>query len=587
MSAITDFLPLWGKWYLNGDPIKKKGPQSSFLGEGSYGSVWRIYCEDESGIDYAAVKHISVPQNESEIDSLLSEGVISNEESAKSYYEHEVQMLRTEIATMRKLRGYTNIVSYEDDLFLSKEGGIGYDLFLRMELLKPLDKFASGIGEKEIVKLGIDIATAIDVINKHELVHRDIKPQNIFANSTGDYKLGDFGTARSVRSDATAMSVKGTYNYMAPEIFNRNEADNTVDIYSLGIVLYRLLNRNRLPFLPLDEGITLSSDMIEEAQAKRFSGKYEIPAPIDADPELANIVLKCCEYDPKRRWKTGEELRRTLINYQMRLENSEKNFDESKGDYTVAEKRESTTLKDHKVEIDVRIESQDRTVKEIPSSQSGNVPRQNSNMTDRISRFNPKTLIVGLILLAGIIIGSIVALENKNKSVLPIDSSITTQSDNSESGAPKSYTGITRNITFSMPTGWVQEERLLENGDTVVGLVSPENNKTVITYECKDIVKENGYAENMRVYFSSETLSETDLKGMLGEGLSGISKIERKNISGIEYYVVEGEGNFPDRSILLVENGYLHVFSLHEENNDNLQEDIDILYKIIESIKLP
>ena len=72
MKTIADFLPLWGKWYLDGEPIKKKGANSPFLGEGSFGAVWRVFCEDETGRDYAAVKHISIPKNENEVESLLS-----------------------------------------------------------------------------------------------------------------------------------------------------------------------------------------------------------------------------------------------------------------------------------------------------------------------------------------------------------------------------------------------------------------------------------------------------------------------------------------------------------------------------------
>ncbi len=315
MSGITDFLPLWGKWYLDGEPIRKTGKNSPFLGKGSFGDVWRVYREDETGRYYAAVKHISIPQDESDIHNLVADGILTNVSSAATYYSHEKQTLKSEIMAMQKLQGYTNIVSYSDDLIQTKPDGVGYDVFLRMELLTPLEKFKSGMKIEDVVQLGIDIATAIDVINKHGLVHRDIKPQNIFVNSTGDYKLGDFGTARALKSEATAMSVKGTYNYMSPEVFNHKEAGNTVDIYSLGLVLYRLLNRNRLPFLPVDENVVITSDLSEQALARRFGGQEKIPAPIDADPSLSAIILKCCEFDPRNRWQTGDQLKQALIRY--------------------------------------------------------------------------------------------------------------------------------------------------------------------------------------------------------------------------------------------------------------------------------
>ena len=83
------------------------------------------------------------------------------------------------------------------------------------------------------------------------MIHRDIKPQNIFITSKGDYKLGDFGVARTMEKTMSGMSKKGTYNYMAPEVYHRVNTGLVSDQYSLGLVLYWLLNEKRMPFLPL------------------------------------------------------------------------------------------------------------------------------------------------------------------------------------------------------------------------------------------------------------------------------------------------------------------------------------------------
>lgn len=304
MEDIRKFCPLWGEWEVD-----------SKLGSGSFGEVWKMRRTMFNGqVYYSAVKHISIPQDEAEIKQLLDENVFSNESSAAGYYKQVLQSLVTEIDTMHKLRGYTNIVSYEDHKIVPKENGIGFDVFLRMELLTPiLDKIRQGMTTHDVVKLGKDMATAISVLNKHQLIHRDIKPQNIFVNETGDYKLGDYGTARALITEATSMSRKGTYNYMAPEIYKGAKADISVDIYSLGIVMYRLLNGNRLPLMPLTGDITYQKS--EEVLIKRMEGA-KLPAPQFADERLAQIVLKACAYLPDDRYHNAEELLIDLQKYQ-------------------------------------------------------------------------------------------------------------------------------------------------------------------------------------------------------------------------------------------------------------------------------
>ena len=301
MDDIRSFCPLWGEWEAD-----------EKLGEGSFGAVWKMRRQGFGGqAYYAAVKHISIPKDESEIRNLMDEGILDSRESAVRYYDRMLNSLMVEIDTMHQLQGYTNIVSYEDHKIIRKASGIGYDLFLRMELLTPLTKrIREQMTASDVIRLGCDIAEAISILNKFHMVHRDIKPQNIFVNNTGDCKLGDYGTARALHSEATAMSRKGTFNYMAPEIYNNQAADIRVDIYSLGIVLYRLLNGNRLPFLPAAGEIT--SQMNEEAQIRRLSGE-PLPPPHFASGNLARVVLKACAFRPQDRYQSAEELKRDLL----------------------------------------------------------------------------------------------------------------------------------------------------------------------------------------------------------------------------------------------------------------------------------
>ena len=126
----------------------------------------------------------------------------------------------------------------------------------------------------------------------------------------GDYKLGDFGIARTVEKTTGGLSRKGTYTYMAPEVYREEPYGPSVDIYSLGVVLYRLLNDNRAPFLPAYPAPITHSDR-EAAMAKRLGGA-PLPPPRNADSRLAEIVLKACAYAPQDRYASPALMRQDL-----------------------------------------------------------------------------------------------------------------------------------------------------------------------------------------------------------------------------------------------------------------------------------
>ncbi len=133
----------------------------------------------------------------------------------------------------------------------------------------------------------------------------------------GDYKLGDFGVARTLDSGRTSyMSRKGTEHYMAPELIRmENNCDSRVDIYSLGIVLYKLLNSNRFPFYPSYPKHISPRDQ-EVAFNKRISG-VQLDFPTNADGRLAEIVLKACAFRKEERYPSPKQMFDELyiINY--------------------------------------------------------------------------------------------------------------------------------------------------------------------------------------------------------------------------------------------------------------------------------
>ena len=289
---------LWGSWKID-----------QFIGEGSFGKVYKITREDFGHTYNAALKVLEVPQNQSEYKNVRSEGL--SEESAKEYFKSVVEDIVSEFALMSQLKGNSNIVSYEDHMIKDKEDEFGWEIFIRMELLTPLFDYLEKkkLTVRDVIKLGIDICKALEVCQKYNIIHRDIKPENIFVSDTGEFKLGDFGIARQLEK-TSGMSKKGTYTYMAPEVYKGQEYNSTVDIYSLGIVLYRFLNNNRSPFMPpITEQIRFSDK--EQANIKRLSGE-KMPKPANAEGRLAEIVLKACAYNPKERYASPLLMRKEL-----------------------------------------------------------------------------------------------------------------------------------------------------------------------------------------------------------------------------------------------------------------------------------
>ena len=300
ITYYKQYEPIFGVWHITRQ-----------LGEGAYGKVFEMERED-FGVTYkAALKAITIPATQSELRSVRSEGM--DEESVRTYFGELVRKLVQEFALMSKLKGNSNIVSYENHQVIEHKDGVGWDILIQMELLTPLDDYIrqkKALSRQEIIRLGIDLCKALELCQKYNIIHRDVKPENILVSENGDFKLGDFGVARTVEKTMSGLSKQGSFPYMAPEVEKGEAYGSTVDIYSLGLVLYRLLNGNRLPFLPPAPAPIKYADR-EDALAKRFNG-VPLPPPSHADGRLAEIVLKACAFAPKDRYSSPAQMRQEL-----------------------------------------------------------------------------------------------------------------------------------------------------------------------------------------------------------------------------------------------------------------------------------
>ena len=328
---------VWPEWQL----VEK-------IGEGSFGKVYKAQRTERGRTFYSAIKIISIPGNKGELDSVRSE--MNDEQSTREYFRNLVEDCVQEIYTMEHFCGNSHIVSFEDFKVVEYLDEIGWDIYIRMEYLTSFMDYCTGkeLTEKEVMKLGCDLSMALIYCRKLNIIHRDVKPENIFVSRFGDFKLGDFGIAREQAHTVGNMSKKGTYSYMAPEIYKGEKYDSSIDIYSLGIVLYKLMNQNRLPFLSLDKQLITYRDK-ENALARRMAGE-KMPAPSRASAAFSHIILKACAYDPQKRYRKPEDMLQDLESLRIAPVNAAKEWERSQWQLADARDIEQRHQKNYVVE---------------------------------------------------------------------------------------------------------------------------------------------------------------------------------------------------------------------------------------------
>ena len=301
-NYYKQYEPIFGVWRI-----------TRLIGEGFQSKVFEMERED-FGVTYkAALKAITIPAGEKQVREVMDEGM--DEKGVYQYFYTMVKDQVKQLAFVNQLKGNTNVVSFENHQVIEHKDGIGWDILIQMELLTPFQEFQKKhpITEREAARIGIDLCRALELCGKFQIIHGDVKPDNLFVSDMGDFKLGGFDVARVNEPGCTASSGKGTLSYMAPEVRTKGQGDAGSDLYSLGLVLYQLLNDNRLPFLPAAPAPVSFQDR-NEALMKRFSGA-PLPPPVRAGEQMAKILLKACAFRPGERYRGPEELRRDLEAY--------------------------------------------------------------------------------------------------------------------------------------------------------------------------------------------------------------------------------------------------------------------------------
>lgn len=400
------------------------------IGEGSFGQVYKAQRTERGKSFYSAIKIINIPGSQSELNSVRSE--TGNDQAAREYFQNMVEECIQEIGTMEYFRGNSYIVSVEDFKVMEYLDAIGWEISIRMEYLTSfLDYCAEKqLQEKEVIQMGLDLSKALGYCRKLHIIHRDVKPENIFVSRFGDFKLGDFGIARELERTMSGFSKKGTYSYMAPEMYKGEKYDSRVDIYSLGIVLYKLMNHNRLPFMNLEKQFITYRDK-ENALNKRMSGEQMDP-PAEAGKLFGQIILKACAFDPDERYQTPEEFYRALDD----LKNGRIRNLQSVGTVNVATAEDRQAAQKAVVQK-MAVKETDRDAELQSSIQSARATAARRRRRKREQRFR-RGLVVTAVLLAVLILAGVYIKFNRdstgdnsgNSGVSVLDTDKNSSSDN-------------------------------------------------------------------------------------------------------------------------------------------------------------
>lgn len=194
---------------------------------------------------------------------------------------------------------HPNIVNVYD---VGDEQGIHY---IVMELVEgiTLKNYIERKGKltiKEATSIAIQVSMGLEIAHNNDIVHRDIKPQNIMISKDGKVKVMDFGIAKAATSDTIASTAMGSVHYTSPEQARGGYSDAKSDIYSLGIVMYEMVT-GRVPF----DGETTVAVAVKHLQDEMPSPRLYCP---ELPVSLEQIILKCTEKIAAKRYGNMAEL---------------------------------------------------------------------------------------------------------------------------------------------------------------------------------------------------------------------------------------------------------------------------------------
>lgn len=248
------------------------------------------------------VKILSIPASRVQLEALLLTGAYPSEDSALSYFKELADGVQEEVNILNKLSKLEGFIPYENCQIVPMENDVGYDVYLLSPYKHSLERFfrKNTMTHLGAVNLGLDMCASLAVCRQSGYLYVDLKPDNIFISQDQEYRIGDLGFVKLDSLKYASLPDKYHSAYTAPEITDAfSSLNTTIDVYAAGMILYQAYNGGVLPF---------------EDQAPAES----LPAPVFADYEMAEIILKACDPDPALRWQDPIQMGQALVSYMQR-----------------------------------------------------------------------------------------------------------------------------------------------------------------------------------------------------------------------------------------------------------------------------
>lgn len=284
------------------------------INSGAFGTVYKVEKVNPSGQYVRALKHITIPTEKQYMSVLNSMG--GDVSKADNYFSEMLKDIVSEIHILNALseKGVDHIVRYYENDITMTESPKRYDVYILMEYLTPLEDYImeNEFTVRDVLSLAFDVLEGLKACHANGVWHRDIKDENIFVSNNSGYKIGDFGVSKVLKDSSKAESLKGTPNFLAPEVYlGKSGYTESVDLYSLGIVLYRLLNYGRNPFLPKFPEQYFAQDE-DNAFEKRMTGAVP-EMPLLGGEKVGAVVVKAIANSDER-YQTAEDFLNALEN---------------------------------------------------------------------------------------------------------------------------------------------------------------------------------------------------------------------------------------------------------------------------------
>lgn len=248
------------------------------------------------------VKVISIPTSQVQLDALMLSGAFTEPTDALDYFKEQADNVEKEAAALKNLSRVEGFLSFEGWQVVPMENRLGYEVYLLSSYRHSLDNYVrrNNMTHLGAVNLGIDICTALSAARRAGWIYADLKPSNIYISENREYRIGDLGLIELEGLELAALPGKYRSGYTAPELYDDMLSPNTtMDTYSLGMILYQIFNNGQLP------------------QVKHPTEELP-PPPINADYEMAEIILRALDPNPAERWEDPVQMGQALVAYMQR-----------------------------------------------------------------------------------------------------------------------------------------------------------------------------------------------------------------------------------------------------------------------------